>query len=182
MASVVAESTQQSNPLLPDVGEMVVGIFAFLVVMVALGKLLLPKIAKQLEERTQEIEGGLKRAEEAQAAANAELEKYRSEFEQARHESARLREEAREQGAQIVAEMREQAEAEARRIIATANAQIDAERQSALAQLRAEVGALAVELAGKVVGEALDDPARQSRVIDRFLEELETRTEAEVQA
>lgn len=184
MASIAAASggTQQPNPLLPDAAEMVVGIFAFLVVLYFLGKLLVPRIQKTLEERTEEIEGGLKRAEEAQAAANAELEKYKAEFAEARHEAARLREEAREQGAQIVAEMREQAEAEARRIIATAETQIQAERQAALAQLRAEVGAISVDLASRIVGEGLEDTARQSRVIERFLEELESRTASEVQS
>lgn len=181
-AGLLAAENQNPNPLLPDAAEMVIGIFAFLVVLFVLGKLLVPRIQQTLEERTNEIEGGLKRAEEAQAAANAELDKYKAEFAAARHESARLREEAREQGAQIIAEMREQAEAEARRIISTAEAQIQAERQSALAQLRAEVGALSVELAGRIVGESLEDTARQSRVVDRFLEELETRAATEVEA
>jgi F-type H+-transporting ATPase subunit b len=36
------------------------------------------------------------------------------------------------------------------------------------------MGALAVELASRVIGEALDQDARQRRVVDRFLEELET--------
>jgi F-type H+-transporting ATPase subunit b len=39
--------------------------------------------------------------------------------------------------------------------------------------LRAEVGTLATDLAGRIVGEALDDQARQSRVVDRFLADLE---------
>lgn len=169
---------EEANPLLPDVAEMVVGIFAFAVVLVLLGKVLIPRITVTLEERTDAIEGGLKRAENAQAEAQATLEKYREQLAEARHEAARLREEAREQGAQIIAEMREQAQADARRIVESAHAQIEAERQQALTQLRAQVGALSVELAGRVVGEALDDQARQSRVVERFLEELEGRAGA----
>ena len=91
-----------------------------------------------------------------------------------RQEAARLREEAREQGAQIIAEMKEQAQVEARRIVENAQAQIEQERAQALAALRAEVGALSVELAGRVVGESLEDEARQRRIVDRFLEELES--------
>lgn len=75
-AGLLAAENQNPNPLLPDAAEMVIGIFAFLVVLFVLGKLLVPRIQQTLEERTNEIEGGLKRAEEAQAAANAELEKY----------------------------------------------------------------------------------------------------------
>jgi F-type H+-transporting ATPase subunit b len=84
-----------------------------------------------------------------------------------------MREEAREQGAQIITEMREQAQAEARRLTESAQAQIESERQQALTSLRAEVGALATELASRIVGESLADQARQSRMVDRFLDELE---------
>jgi F-type H+-transporting ATPase subunit b len=69
--------------------------------------------------------------------------------------------------------MREQAQAEARRLTESAQAQIESERQQALTSLRAEVGALATELASRIVGESLADQARQSRMVDRFLDELE---------
>ena len=61
----------------------------------------------------------------------------------------------------------------ASRITAAAQAAIEAERQQAITQLRAEVGTLATELASKIVGEALDDQVRQSRIVDRFLSDLE---------
>jgi F-type H+-transporting ATPase subunit b len=139
----------------------------------ALGKILLPRIQQTLAERTEQIEGGLARSVEAQAEATALLEQYRQQLAEARHEAARMREEAREQGAQIIAEMREQAQAEARRITESAQAQIEAERQQALASLRTEVGTLATELASRIVGESLTDEARRSRMVDRFLGELE---------
>ena len=123
----------------------------------ALAKFLLPRATKMLAERTEQIEGGLARSEEAQAEAKQLLDQYREQLAEARHEAARLREEAREQGAQIIAEMREQAQAEARRITESAQAQIEAERQQALTSLRTEVGNLATELAGRIVGESLTD-------------------------
>jgi F-type H+-transporting ATPase subunit b len=69
--------------------------------------------------------------------------------------------------------MREQAQAEARRVTEAAQAQLAADRQQALAALRQEVGALSVDLASKIIGESLADEARQARLVDRFLEELE---------
>ena len=166
-------STASSNPLLPSWPEFIVGAILFFLVFGFMGKLLLPRIQKILTERTEQIEGGLARSEEAQAEARQLLEQYRAQLDEARHESARMREEAREQGAQIIAEMREQAQAESRRITESAQAQIQAERQQALTALRAEVGTLATELASRIVGESLTDEARQSRMVDRFLEELE---------
>jgi F-type H+-transporting ATPase subunit b len=163
-----------ANPLIPALPELIIGAVSFLIVFAVLGKVLLPRIQATLAERTDKIEGGLERATEAQAEANRTLERYRAQLAEARQEASRLREEAREQGAQIIVEMREQAQAEARRITEAAQAQLAADRQQALAALRQEVGALAVDLAGKIVGESLADDARQHRMVDRFLDQLES--------
>jgi F-type H+-transporting ATPase subunit b len=169
----IVNPPQSGNPLVPSWTEVIWGGIAFLIVFVALWKLLLPRISTVLEERTEKIEGGLQKAEELQVEATRTLERYQAQLADARHEAARLREEAREQGAGIIAELREQAQVEARRITEAAQAQIAADRQQAFASLRAEIGVLSVQLASKIVGESLDDEARQSRVVDRFLADLE---------
>jgi F-type H+-transporting ATPase subunit b len=109
----------------------------------------------------------------AQAEAKSALEQYTRQLASAQDEAQALREAARVQGAAIVEELRAKAQEEATRITAAAHASIEAERQQAITSLRNEVGALAVELASKIVGEALDDQARQSRIVDRFLDDLE---------
>ena len=93
-------------------------------------------------------------AETKQAEADAKLAELEQQLGEARHEAARIREEAREQGAAIIAEMREQAQTESARIVEHGKAQIEAERQQAVTSLRAEVGALATALAGRIVGES----------------------------
>jgi F-type H+-transporting ATPase subunit b len=173
MMIYLADNTASTNPLLPSWPEFIIGTILFIVVFGFLARLAMPRIQQTLAERTEQIEGGLARSEEAQAEATQLLDRYREQLAEARHEAARLREEAREQGAQIIAEMREQAQAEARRITESAQAQIEAERQQALTALRTEVGTLATELASRIVGESLTDEARQSRMVDRFLDELE---------
>ena len=166
-------AASSSNPLIPHWPELIIGTIAFLIVFILLARVLMPRISKTLEERSDAIEGGLKRAETAQTEANRVLDQYRSQLAEARHEAARLREQAREEAAQLVAQGRAEGAAERERIIATAAAQVDADRQQALHALRAEVGTLAVELASKIVGESLADEARQSRMVDRFLADLE---------
>ncbi|WP_433463878.1 F0F1 ATP synthase subunit B [Spirillospora sp. CA-142024] len=178
-ASVLA--AEENNPLVPHPYELVVGIFSFAVVLIVLGKILVPRLQKTLEERTEAIEGGLVRAEEAQKEAQQVLDQYKAQQKAAAVEASNERRKAEEQGAQIIAQAKEQAQAEARRIVENAKAQIEAERQQALQSLRAEIGAMSVELAGRVVGESLEDSARQSRVVDRFLEELEERARTQEQ-
>ena len=165
--------TPNTNPLIPALPELIIGAIAFLIVFAVLGRVLLPRIQKTLAERTDAIEGGLKRAEDAQTEAQQVLDQYRQQLADARQEAARLREQAQEQGAAIIADMREVAQTEARRIIDSAHQQIATDRMLALQALRTDVGALAVDLAGRVVGESLEDVARQHRIVERFIEGLE---------
>ncbi|MCC3773988.1 F0F1 ATP synthase subunit B [Streptomyces sp. UNOB3_S3] len=166
-------SEEMENPLLPPMPELIIGLIAFLIVFLFLGKKLLPNINKVLEERRAAIEGGMEKAEAAQAEAQQVLEDYRAQLADARHESARLRQEAQEQGVALIAEMRLEGQRQREEIIAAGHAQIEADRKAASAALRQDVGQLAIDLAGKVVGESLTDSARQSRTIDRFLDALE---------
>jgi F-type H+-transporting ATPase subunit b len=165
--------TPNTNPLIPALPELIIGAIAFLIVFAVLGKILLPRIQKTLAERTDAIEGGLKRAEDAQAEAQQVLDQYRQQLADARQEAARLREQAQEQGAAIIADMREVAQTEARRIIDSAHQQIATDRMLAQQALRTDVGAMAVDLASRVVGESLEDVARQRRIVERFIEGLE---------
>jgi F-type H+-transporting ATPase subunit b len=162
------------GPLSPNLSELIIGAISFLIVFAVLWRLLVPRIQETLTERTDAIEGGLKRAEEAQTEAKQTLEQYQAQLAGARHEASRLRQDAQEEGARIVAELRAQGEAERQRLVAAAHEQIEADRAQAIQALRTEMGSLAVELASRVVGEALDEDARQRRVVDRFLEEIET--------
>ena len=148
---------------------MIVGALAFFIVFAVLWKILLPRIMSTLNERTDQIEGRLQRAAQAQAEADELREQYQAQLAEARYEAARLREQSREEGAAIIADMREQAQAEARRITEAARAQIEADRQYAFSSLRAGIGTLSVQLASKIVGESLEDEARQGRVVNRFL-------------
>ncbi len=172
---LAAEGGEESlNPLIPHPIEIVLSLVVFGLIYFVVARYVVPNFEKTYAERTDAIEGGLKQAEEKQAAADAKLAELEQQLGAARQEAARIREEAREQGAAIVSEMREQAQTEASRIVEHGKAQIEAERQQAVTALRAEVGALATGLAGRIVGESLDDEARQSRVIERFLADLET--------
>jgi F-type H+-transporting ATPase subunit b len=173
MLHQLAAASTSPNPLVPNWTEVIVGAIGFFIVFIALWKVLLPRISQTLEDRTNAIEGGIQRAEQAQQEANQLREQYRAQLAEARHEAARLREQATEEGAVIKAQLREEGEAEKRRIVESGHVQIQADRQQAFASLRAEVGELAVQLASKIVGESLEDEARQSRVVDRFLADLE---------
>ena len=161
-----------TNFLVPN-GTFIVELIAFAIIVFLLFKFVLPPINKAMEARQEAIRQQFADLDKAKADANSAKDEFEAQIADARKEAARIREEAREQGASIIAEMREQAQTEANRIVEHGKTQIEAERQQAVASLRAEVGSLATGLAGRIVGESLEDDARQSRVVERFLTELE---------
>ncbi|MDR7086430.1 F-type H+-transporting ATPase subunit b [Aeromicrobium panaciterrae] len=165
-------TSAESNFLVPN-GTILFEILAFAILLFILAKYVIPPVNKGLTDRQENIRQQFADAEKAKSDAEAEKESYRAQIADARQEAARIREEAKEQGAQIIAEMRQQAQSEADRITTHAHAQIEAERSQALAQLKGEVGSIATQLAGRIVGESLDDEARQKRTVERFIAELE---------
>ncbi|MCW2754840.1 MAG: synthase subunit [Marmoricola sp.] len=162
----------ESNFLVPN-GTFFVELTAFAIMFFIIARYIVPPINKAMTARQDAIRKQFADLDEAKEEATSAADEFRAQIENARHEAARIREDAREQGAAIVIEMREQAQAEAARIVEHARAQIEADRQHAVTSLRSEVGTIATELAGRIVGESLDDEARQSRVVDRFLAELD---------
>lgn len=168
---VVAE--EAFNPLLPALPDLVWGAVCFVVLLAFFWWKVLPTVKKGLDARAEAIEGGIKKAENAQAEAAAALQQYNEQLAEARAEAGRIREAARADGVKILNDLKTQASIEAARITANASAQIEAERQSALVSLRAEVGSLAIDLASGVIGESLTDDKRSAALVDRFLAELE---------
>jgi len=173
--SVAAES---SNPLLPAPPDLIWSSVIFVVLFIFFWRMILPRVQKLLDARAELIEGGIKKAENAQAEAAAALEKYNEQLAEARAEAAKIRDQARQDGTKILNELKEQASADAARITVNAQATIEAERQSALVSLRSEVGSLAIDLASGVIGQSLSDDKNAANLVDQFLADLEQSEQA----
>lgn len=174
VVSLVAASEGEQMPLIPHLEELIFGLIMFAILYFVVAKKVVPNMEKAYEERHAAIEGGIAQAENAQAEAEAAKAQYEAQLADARAEAAKIREDARAEGASIVAEMRQQAQDEAARITESAHKQIEAERQQAAVSLRGEVGRMSTDLAGRIVGHELSDSASRQSIIDRFLAELES--------
>lgn len=168
-----AEVQAQLEVLIPNGPDLFWSALTIVVIGFFFFKYLMPKMTAILDERAAKIEGGLELAKKAQEEAAAARSEKEAELAAARREAATIREEATTDGTAIVADARAKAQAEADRIMETAQRQIEAERSAAVVSLRNEVGGYATDLASRIVGESLADDARQTRVIDRFLDELD---------
>jgi len=161
------------NFLVPN-GTFIVELIAFAIIVFILARWVVPPINKAMTRRQEQIRQQFTDLDKAKEDAEAARRQFESQIADARQEAAKIRDDAREQGASIIADMREQAQAEHDRIVASAHTQLEAERRQIVAQMRNELGTLAISLAGRVVGESLDnDDDRARRTVDRFLADLE---------
>jgi F-type H+-transporting ATPase subunit b len=171
--TIVLAEAGGPNPVLPAPSEIILGLVSFLFLLWVLWKYAVPRFEQAYKERSEAIEGGIKKAEQAQAQAEEALRKYTAQLAEARAESARIRDDARLEAEQIKEELRAQAQEEAARIVAQGQAQLEAQRAQIVAELRADLGRTAVELASRIVGESLQEEARRTGTVDRFLDELD---------
>jgi F-type H+-transporting ATPase subunit b len=169
---ILAASTP--NPILPLWQEIVIGLVAFGVVFFVLARYVFPRMEETFKARVDAIEGGIKRAEERQREAEALFEQYQRQLAEARTEAAKIRDQARADANGIREDILTAAREESERIIVAGRDQLDAQRATIVRELRAEIGKLSVDLASKIVGEALADEARRKGTVERFLNELET--------
>ncbi len=171
MLQFLAEGAEH-NPIIPIWQEVVIGLIAFGILCFVLMKYVFPRMEETFRARVDAIEGGIKRAEEAQAEANRLLEQYKQQLAEARTEAASIRDEARADATGIREDILAKAREESDRIIAAGREALQTERQTIVRQLRAEIGSLAVDLAGRIVGESLEEEARRRGTVERFLNEI----------
>jgi F-type H+-transporting ATPase subunit b len=138
-------------------------IFA-VILYLAFGK----QVSGMLAARRERIEQGIRDAEQArQDRASAETERLAA-LTEARREAndilARAQKVAQETRDADIAATREELE----RMRVRASEEITAEKQRALGELRSEVADLALQAAGRVVGETMTDQ-RHRRLVEEFL-------------
>ncbi len=133
---------------------------------------MLPRFDTVLAQRAEKIEGGIERAEQIQADAQAALARYTAGLSQARGDAARIRARARTEGERILGEARSTAEQERDRIIGVGTSHLQAQRAQILAELRAELGAVSIVVAGRVLGGSLSAEGAHSAMVEGCLAEL----------
>lgn len=173
LLQLAAEETEEPNPLGFNIAEFVLVLIIFAILLFLISKFVVPAFERAFDARREAIEGGIARAEQAQAEAARLLEQYNAQLAEARTEAAQIREGARAEAQRIVEELRTQAQQESARIVARGEEQLAAQRGQVVRELRGEIGTLAVELSEKIVGQRLSDDAAIRGTVDAFLADIE---------
>lgn len=161
--------------LTPEIGLLFWMIVAFGVVFFVLAKFGFPIITQMVDERKKYIDESL----EAARQANEKLAKIQEEsaamLKQAQEKQSQILAEAMEMRKQIVEKAETEATAAGQKIITEARQQIQAEKEDAIRDIRRQVGELSVQVAEKVLRQTLSTDKEQMAMIDRMLDELETK-------
>jgi F-type H+-transporting ATPase subunit b len=165
------EPVSDKADLYPHWSELILGAVTFAVLLVFMKKWIFPRLDQMLEERRQKIQGEMEKAESTRVEADSILADYRQQLAGAREESNRIIEEARKTAEQLRRDVQAKAEQESQATVARAQEEIRAERDRVFQELRTQVGDIAVDLAGRVVGESLDRSTHE-RLIDEYIDQV----------
>ena len=161
--------------LTPEIGLLFWMIVAFGVVFFVLAKFGFPIITQMVDERKKYIDESLEAAREANEKLAKIQEESAAMLKQAQETQSQILAEAMEMRKQIVEKAETEATAAGQKIIAEARQQIQAEKEDAIRDIRRQVGELSVQVADKVLRQTLSTDKEQMAMIDRMLDELETK-------
>lgn len=150
-------------------------IVAFGVVFFVLAKFGFPIITQMVDERKKYIDESLEAAREANEKLAKIQEESAAMLKQAQEKQSQILAEAMEMRKQIVEKAETEATAAGQKIITEARQQIQAEKEDAIRDIRRQVGELSVQVAEKVLRQTLSTDKEQMAMIDRMLDELETK-------
>lgn len=169
---MAARVLAQDNFLIPN-ATILAELVAFLVILAVLYRFVVPPVQRAMQQRAEVIRKQFEEAEQARERSEAAEATYRKALNEARAEAAQIRESARAEGQRILDELRATAQREADRTAAEGRRRLAADRESILSELRVEMATVAVDLAGRIVGESLAEEARRAGTVAAFLTELE---------
>ena len=171
-AAVAAPPAPEMGSVLA-VSDKMVGLtwLAFLIACFALYKLAWKPICQALDRREDKIRQSLKEAADLQARAALDQEAQKVMIAEAQREAAALVERGRAAAAATAQALEAAARAEADAMVREARAEIGQAKDKALAELRSEAADLALEVAGRILGQKLDAAADRA-LADRLIQEI----------
>ena len=167
----VDDCQEAPNQLLPETNEIIWGAIGFFVVFFFVWKMGLPAIKKGMDARTERIRSDLAAAETQRTEADTLLADYRAQLADAKSESARIIEEARQSADALKRDQEARLQSELADLRSKATSDIEAAKVQAIADLRGEVASLAVGAAEVVVGKNLDQ-ATQVQLIEDYINQV----------
>ena len=162
---------QAHNPILPVMSEFVYAVVAFLILLVLMYKFAFPAVQKAMQGRSDRIRDSLDEAERSKAEASRILEDYQRQLADAKNESARIIEEARQTAEQLRKDLMARAESEVAEFRTRASEEITAAQGRAVADVQGQIKELAIQAAQIVVQRNLDRDTNEA-LVEQFINQV----------
>ena len=159
----------------PDFGLIFWMFVAFGVLFLILWKFAWPLILKSVDSRADLIDKGVEYAQNAKEQLDHAQQSADELIKSAQRRQADMLREADRLKSQIIDEARTAAQAEAQKVMDAAKASIVQQQKEAEEALRGSVGAIALDIAQKVVQQRLADDKAQQQLVDKLLTEIESK-------
>ncbi len=144
-------------------------VFFFMVAL--LGAFAWKPIVAALEKREKTISDSLENAKKVAEDMELVAENQKKMLEEVKVEAEKLYSKAREDGLNTARHLGDTAREEAEKILEQARTTIKVEKDQALDELKSYVSSLAIEVAGKLIKEKLDD-AQHKKFVDDYISSL----------
>ena len=157
--------------LLPNMAEFIPACIAFLIIWFIMAKFAWPMVLNMMEERENKIKSDLDAAEEAKKKAQLDAKAYEERIEAAEREATEIIAQAKRDAEDERARILSKAQKDAAATITKARDALESERKKAMVELSSSVVDLAVEIAGKIIGNDLDADAHRA-LAEKYLAEV----------
>lgn len=157
-------------------GEFSVGLFFWQTLLFVTLLFLLKKYAwKPILDAVNEREEGIKKALESAEQAKEEMANMNADNEkllkEARAERDAMLKEAREIKSKLIGDAKDEAKVEADKLMTQAQAAIESEKKAAIAEIKEQVASLSLDIAEKVIKEALSKDDQQQKLVKNLLDD-----------
>jgi F-type H+-transporting ATPase subunit b len=163
------------SPILPATNELIWGAISFTVLLVLLAKFAWPGLKSGLDARAERIRADLEAAETSKGEADHILADYKAQLADARNESARIIEEARQAADGLRRDQEQRLQNELAELRQRAAADIESAKRQAIADLKDDVAQLAIGAAEVIVSNSLDRDT-QVRLVESYIEQVLNRS------
>lgn len=153
------------------VGDMIVQLVVFLILLALLRKFAWGPLMNMMEKRENYVANEIEEAEKSRLEAEEASKKAAAELDNVREEAQQIIEDAKKAGVKQEQDMIEAATREAERIKEQAQADIQNEKEQAVKALQAQVSSLSVMIASKVIEKEISTED-QEKLIDEYIKEV----------
>ena len=151
--------------LLPN-GTFFVELIIFVVLVIVMGKKVIPRITGALAERQEKIRASLDAADQARADASAADDERRAVLEEARQTAREVVAQANRTAEAVRVDAQTRGQAEFERIVSGAEAEVGRARQRAVEEAASRLGEIAMDVVERVIGRPVSAEAHRDLIAE----------------